>query len=724
MCGITAIIKLRQGTRLQAVKKQPGLNVEGQSNLQKHNDLRMKLAESLSKIAHRGPDAEGIWISEDGSVGLGHRRLAINDLTPDGVQPMHSDDGEIHAVVNGEIYDHDAIRERCIRDHGYEFKGHSDSEVLLALYKIYGAPEFYKHLRGEFSFVIFDENDGRVIVARDRFGIKPMFWTIIGNKEGEERSMLLTSEVKAFLPLGWKPEWNVEGLISGASLQAENTVFRNVWKVNPGTWMEISQDGEIKHHQYWDPQYKDKREVETRTAEEMIQEVRRRMVEAVRLRLRADVPVGIYLSGGIDSSVVAGIVTKLVREEGVMLGNQDATKRISCFSIQFPEGSGFNEADIAERTANWLGVQILKQDMNEEALAKNFEDCVYHLEHHHFDLNFVGKFCLSALPRQHGVPVVLTGEGADETFAGYPFLLEDFLLEPDYAWPTSLLAKNDSMRLGMRKEMVDDVKKMFDTVGMFDHPWEDTPASSPHIEIAHNALKCQPNWNLYAPWVRETYGKPDMREVIAQTMSPEVLENMKEKWHPLHSSLYIYTRGTLANFVLTSLGDRVEMAHSTEARTPFLDHHLVEYVNHLPPSLKVAFNQAEDQADGTGSSMWWKDTSSARQALIEKWILREAGKPFITQELYERRKHPYTAPLKWPRGGPLHQLFTNLVTESSVNDLGFVDWNDVKVWLERAFGNNADLKAFRNVVVIGCWVVLSQRFGVEKAVPGEASKCF
>ncbi|KAK1998111.1 asparagine synthase [Colletotrichum falcatum] len=724
MCGITAIVKLRRGGRLDAVKeRRPDLQTEAQGNPDKQGDLHKKLAESLSKIAHRGPDAEGIWISEDGSIGLGHRRLAINDLTPHGEQPMHSDDGEIHAVVNGEIYDHDAIRERCIRDHGYEFRGRSDSEVLLALYKIYGAPEFFQHLRGEFSFVIFDENDGRVIAARDRFGIKPMFWTVTGNDEGEEKRVLLASEVKGFLPLGWRPEWNVRGLVTGASLQADNTVFRGVWKLNPGTWMEISEDGEVKHHRYWDPRYRDKRQVETRTVDEMIQEVRRRMVEAVRLRLRADVPVGIYLSGGIDSSVIAGIVTKLVREEGVMLGNQDATKRISCFSIQFPEGSGFNEADIAERTATWLGVQIFKKDMNEEELAKNFADCVYHLENHHFDLNFVGKFCLSALPRQHGVPVVLTGEGADEHFAGYPFLLQDFLLEPDHAWPASALAKDDEMRRSMHREVAEDVESMFRRIGMFDHQWEETAPSSPHVDIARNAMKWQPDGSLFAPWVREAYGEPDMREVVARTMSPEVLSSIKDKWHPLHSSLYIYTRGTLANMILTALGDRTEMAHSIEARPPLLDHHLAEYVNYLPPSLKVGFHQAQDQADGTGSSLWWKNLSSARQALIEKWILREAGRPFITQELYERRKHPYSAPLKWPRGGPLHQLFASLVTETSVSNLGFVNWNDAEVWLERAFGDDADPNAFRRLVVVGSLVVLSQRFGVQKAVPGEVSGC-
>ncbi|KXH66828.1 asparagine synthase [Colletotrichum salicis] len=713
MCGITATVRLRRSSTLPRTNGGASLNGHGENGLPNCQVLRKKLAQSLANIAHRGPDAEGIWISDDGTIGLGHRRLAINDLTPDGVQPLHSDDGTIHAVVNGEIYDHDAIRERCIRDHGYRFKGHCDSEVLIALYKIYGAPGFFEHLRGEFSFVIFDERDGRVITARDRFGIKPMYWTIVG--QGLERQLLLTSEVKGFLPLGWEPEWNVSDLISGLSLQAEHTVFKDVWKLNPGSWMEITQSGEIKHHQYWDPEYKDKHEVETRNLDDIILEVRERIIDAVRLRLRADVPVGIYLSGGIDSSVVAGVVTKLVREEGVMLGNRDATKRISCFSIQFPEESGFNEADIAQRTADWLGVQILKKDMNEEELAKNFVECVYHTEHHHFDFNFVGKFCLSTLPRQYGVPVVLTGEGADEHFAGYPFLMPDFLLEPDYAWPDSALAKNNQAREAMQKEMADDLKNMFTRVGMFDHEWETTAPKSRHLGIGNNALKWQPHLDMFAPWVQDSYGRKDMRVSVAETMSAEVRKNMDEKWHTLHSSLYYYTRGALPNMILTCLGDRTEMAHSIEARPPFLDHHLVEYVNGLPPSLKIAYNQPEGDTDGTGSSLWWKNLSAARQALSEKWILKEAGRPFITQELYDRRKHPYSAPVKWPREGPIHQLFKKLITEASVKNLGFLEWEDVKRWLEHGFGDDSDPNAFRKLVITGSWVVLSQRFGVKKA---------
>ncbi|KAI8243623.1 Asparagine synthase [Colletotrichum sp. SAR 10_99] len=630
MCGITAAITLRRGASSNGVNGTNGTNGTNGKAEHAHSErsnaetLRSQLEKSLETIAHRGPDASGIWISEDGAIGLGHRRLAINDLSPDGVQPMHSDDAKIHAVVNGEIYDHDALRERCIKEHGYRFKGHCDSEVLIALYKIHGAPGFFEYLRGEFSFVIFDERDGRVITARDRFGIKPMFWTIHG--EDARKRLLLTSEMKGFLALGWQPEWNVYGLISGSSLQAENTVFKGVWKLNPGTWMEISRDGQIQRHQYWDPEYKDKHDVENRTLDEIILEVRKRIIEATKLRLRADVPVGIYLSGGIDSSIIAGIVTKLVREEGVLLGNQDATKRIACFTIQFPETSGFNEADIAERSAEWLGVQIIKKDMDETELANNFADAIYHVEHHHFDLNTVGKF------------------------------------------------------------------------------------------FGNNAMRWQPSKDLFAPWVKEKYASLDMRETVAASVPAEIRKKMDESWHPLHSSLWVYTKSPLANMILTCLGDRTEMAHSVEARPPFLDHHLAEYVNALPPSLKIAYNQAEGEAVGTGASLWWKNLSAARQSLSEKWILKEAGKPFITQELYERRKHPYSAPVKWPRGGPLHQMMERLITKESIENLGFIEWEDARSWLETGFGDEADPRSFRKLVVTGSWVVLSQRFGVKKAV--------
>jgi asparagine synthase (glutamine-hydrolysing) len=318
--------------------------------------LRADLEASIDLIAHRGPDDSGIWISSDEKVGLAHCRLSINDLSSAGRQPLHSNDDQIHAVVNGEIYDYDRLRHECETVHDYRFLSDSDSELVLALYKIHGAPNFLTHLRGEFAFVLHDEREGaqRVIAARDRYGIKPLLYTRVGSK------LLVASEAKAFLPLGWKPRWDVRAIADAGWMFDGRTLFRGVRKVLPGHYLDITEEHGAQQVKYWDAEYEDKvrlpdykselqltpftqRKLETRTVDEMITGVRERLVESVRLRLRADVPVGIYLSGGIDSSAIAGIVTDLARKEHVKIGNEEAT-RVTCFSVAFPEASGYDES--------------------------------------------------------------------------------------------------------------------------------------------------------------------------------------------------------------------------------------------------------------------------------------------------------------------------------------------------------------------------------------------
>ncbi|KAK7438791.1 asparagine synthase [Colletotrichum acutatum] len=720
MCGISACLTLPSGHTFHT----EALNgyASGLSNLISNDrndkrrdlqDLRDQLRRSLDAISHRGPDAQGVWESEDGFVettaGMGHCRLAINDLTLDGNQPIHSDDNAIHAVINGEIYDHDRIREEC-RARGYVFKGRSDSEVILALYKAFGAPRFLDHLRGEFAFVLFDETAGKVILARDRFGIKPLLWTIVQQTDGDTR-LLVAPEAKAFLPLGWKPQWDVDAIVDGGWMQDGRSLFKGVKKVLPGHWMEISKDGMMQMHQYWDADYKDKTEGETRSVDEMVQGLRDKLTESIRLRLRADVPIGIYLSGGIDSSLVAAIVTHLVRDEGIKIGNRDATSRISCFTIQFPKESGFDESDVAERTAEHLGVQILKKQVDEVELANNFADCAFHCEHHHFDLNCVGKFALSTLPNANGVKVVLTGEGADEHFAGYAFFPPDLLREPDLSMPDSPLVADSQLRENMQRSTERDIKMLIPRAGAFEHGWEATAA----IQKVNNTilppciLAWHPNLDLFAKWVQEDkrWANLDCKEVIVRSFKPATLQKMQRKWHPLHTAQYIYSKGPLPNILLSCLGDLTEMSHSVEARTPFLDHKLTEYVNNLPPSLKMAYTPDKIPPE-RHQGPWWEGIGVASQALTEKWILREAAKPFILKELYERQKHPFTAPIKWPKGGPLHNMLLNTLTRDRVENLGFVDYNVVEDALDRGFGEKADVKAFRILLFVASWVTLDQ----------------
>ncbi|KAK4243352.1 hypothetical protein C7999DRAFT_44828 [Corynascus novoguineensis] len=678
MCGISVSIAL---DRRQRQPRTPETRAE----------LEEKLSKSLDLIAHRGPDAKGIWINDDASVD-------------------HSPCNKIHAVVNGEIYDPgDALRGELEAKHGYLFSSRSDTELVVALYAAHGAPGFLSHLRGEFSLVLYDERDDKVILARDRFGIKPLFYTVVDDR------LLIAAEAKAFLALGWAPEWDVGAIAEGVWQGGERTLFEGVNKVSPGGWVEVSAGGELTKGTYWDPEYNDKRVPETRSVEEMVLGVRERLIEATRMRLRADVPVGIYLSGGIDSSLLAGIVTQLVKEEGVKMGNRDATNRICCFSIEFPSDASFNEADIAERTANWLGVQILKKRMDEATLAENFADSAYHTEHHNMDLNSVGKFCLSTLPREHGFKVVLTGEGSDEHFSGYPFFLPDMLREPDLATPDSVLSKDNELRERLKDKAQKDFEFiMFSRAGGFKDEMADTETLRELNDV--NLLSWtriwQPTLSIFAPWVREQWAGTNPQRALAKVIAPEVKEQMRTRWHPVHSAQYLWVKTMLANNLLTCLGDRTEMAHSIEARPPFLDHVVSEYVNALPPSVKWAYTPDAEERNG----LPWANRQKIVSSLFsEKWILREAAKPYITQELYERKKHPYVAPNRWPKDGPLHKKLSEICTQEAVEELGFVDWEVVRGALDKAFGEDAEPLAFRILLVVGGWVTIGQRFGVKRA---------
>lgn len=373
--------------------------------------------------------------------------------------------------------------------------------------------------------------------------------------------------------------------------------------------------------------------------------------------------------------------------------------------------------DIAQRTADFLGVQLLRQNVNEAELAASFADSVYHCEHHNCDLNSVGKFALSKLPREHGFKVVLTGEGSDEHFAGYPWFAAEILRDVDHAMATRDhgLTVDAERRVDMLAQTDHAIRSMIPHVGMFNHSHEASAAThAVHNSTALPAtLLFQPTIGVFAPWVRQAAAAEDLdcRNTVIGALSGSVRDKILDSWHPLHSAEYIFSRSILANVLLSCLGDRTEMAHSIEARPPFLDHHFSEYVNGLPPSVKVAHvPEAADTERDQGPL--WQGADRNRRTLSEKWILREAGRPFISKELYERKKHPYLAPMKWPIGGPLHRTLSEILSRSAVEKVGFLDWEVTDDALRRGFGENANTICFRTVLVAASLVTLGQRFGI------------
>ncbi|TKA58995.1 hypothetical protein B0A55_11241 [Friedmanniomyces simplex] len=391
------------------------------------------------------------------------------------------------------------------------------------------------------------------------------------------------------------------------------------------------------------------------------------------------------------------MVAHLVKEQNISVGSAPPSDRVTCFSIAFDEDSGFDESSIANRTAEWLGVKYIKKLMNEEEMAKRFEDAVWHCEQHNPDFNFVGKFALSEVPQEAGYKVVLTGEGADEVFAGYPLYLPDYLREPDVTYEAHNPLSEDE-RLRQLELAEEEAREHYRSIG--------ANAGNGDMGLPRRMLNnistidgmtaFQPD--VFAKWTDSAYAACDAQMTIACNPGGIARHHIASKWHPLHSALYVWSKGNLPNIFLTCLGDRTEMAHSIEARTPFLDHPLTEYVNQLPPSVKLRW-------------------SPEQHRFVEKWILREASKPFITRELYERKKHPYSAPTRYPRDGPLHRLMAGLVTREKVEGLGFVCWGKVEGLVDEAFGDAGSARAMRLALVVAEWVVLAKRFGVKRAGP-------
>ena len=337
--------------------------------------------------------------------------------------------------------------------------------------------------------------------------------------------------------------------------------------------------------------------------------------------------------------------------------------------------------------------------MGETEIAAGLEDATYHCEQHNENLNFVGKYALSRVSREHGYKVVLTGEGADEQFAGYPVFVPDFLKERDHAWPALAIPENERERLLEKQK--EGITAYLRGQGVTNYSTGLPPVVAHELNnivspTTQTGIQLPPE--MWADWIVGQWGSiPNSVQTIVNNMPARVKQKVQRKWHPMHTGLYGWTKCILANSILSCLGDRTEMAHSIEARTPFLDHELTEYANSLPPSVKLRY----DAATGT---------------FTEKWILREATRPFINKELYERKKFMYMAPSLYPENGPLHQLYKKLLTKENIEGLGFLKWEEVKELPERAFVKK-EFKAVRSLNYCCQWIILGKRFGVARAEP-------
>jgi asparagine synthase (glutamine-hydrolysing) len=596
--------------------------------------------DGMASLHHRGPDGRQHWMSKDGRVALGHTRLSIIDLAT-GDQPISNEDGTVHIVVNGELYDFERIRAE-LEARGHRFRTKSDSEIALHLYEDYG-PECLHHLRGEYAFVIWDARNQRLFAGRDRFGVKPLFYA------EHDGALYFASEVKALFAMGVPARWSADSVFAGGFvIPGERTLFRGVNAVPPGHFLRATREGH-RVHQYWDVDYpRDDATPAPKSDAEYIEGFRAVLEEAVRVRLRADVPVGCYLSGGIDSCAVLGLAS--LHHDGP----------VRAYTLTF-DAAQYDESMIAEEMARRAGATYQPIPMTQADLATNFRAAVIQSEIPFINGHTVAKFMLSRAVRESGYKVVLTGEGSDEILAGYPHFRRDMLLHH-----TAGQDPEETKRLLRELTENNQVSR-----GLL-LPEGDSDIGT----MCESLLGCAPSWleamGGTAARTRELMHDDFLDahrgvDVIGSLLSSLDVERRLKGRNAVHSALYLWAKTILPHYILSNLGDRMEMSHSIEGRVPFMDHHVAEYLQRVPVSMKI-------------------------RGMTEKYILREAVKDVITKTVYERQKHPFLSPpATLNRDQPLHALMQDTLRGSAGANVPFLDQKKVVASLDALAKPDVDM---------------------------------
>jgi asparagine synthase (glutamine-hydrolysing) len=568
------------------------------------------LRQMLAMIRHRGPDQFGLYL--DDRVGLGNARLSIIDLSS-GQQPIANEDETLWIVFNGEIFNYVELRPQ-LEARGHRFTTNTDTEVILHMYEDLG-PGCLAHFNGQFALAIWDIRQQTLFLARDRLGIRPLFYT------QADGALIFGSEIKAILA---DPRVQAEmdpvaldQIFTFWSPLSPRTIFRNILEVPPGHYL-LARQGEVSVERYWQVSFPaadephpsgsprltwagaDRTNDATRwELGSYLDEFRELLVDAARIRLRADVPVGAYLSGGIDSSAIAAIIRNYT-------GN-----RLDTFSIAFSDPD-FDESVYQRQMARFLGTDHQIVYATHADIGLIFPDVIWHTETPVMRTSPAPLFLLSKLVRDHHFKVVLTGEGADEFLAGYNIFKEAKVRRFWAKYPES------SLRPLLLRRLYPYISNLSDESGAYLAAFFReglTDVEAPDYSHAIRWRNTSRTRRFFADDLRQAVQTSDVSEASEVYYPPDFA-----RWDVLHRAQYLEITIFLSQYLLSSQGDRVAMAHSVEGRFPFLDYRVVEFCNRLPPRLKL-------------------------HGLTEKYLLKQLAREWLPDEIWRRPKRPYRAPI-------------------------------------------------------------------------------
>jgi len=551
------------------------------------------LRRMLYTIRHRGPDDTGVYL--DSAAALGHARLSIIDLSG-GAQPMHNEDGSLWIVFNGEIFNYLELRAELIA-RGHRFATRSDTEVILHLFEDYG-DSCVSRLNGQWAFAIWDARNRSLFLSRDRLGVRPLFFASPGD------SFVFASEIKALFAHPAVPrELDLRALdeiFTFWHTLPPRTAFRGISELPPGHSATFAR-GRVSVTPYWDLDYTSApvtspngRNQEQSLAEELLHLLK----DATRLRLRSDVPVGAYLSGGLDSTLIAA----LVKDSGAA--------RLTTFSVRFQD-SELDEGPFQAEAVRHLGTDHRDIRCSNDEIGRAFPDVVWHAEKPIIRTAPAPLYLLSGLVHDNGYKVVLTGEGSDEMLGGYDIFKEVKIRAFWAAQPHSRLRPLLLRRLYPYMPQLQSQPPAY--LRAFFHIGSDDTQSPFFSHLPRwrltSKLKC-----FFSDAV-----KADLSDCDPIASMDALLPPAYRAWDPFTRAQYLEARYLLPGYILSSQGDRVAMAHSVEGRFPFLDHRIAEFASRLPPRLKM-------------------------NALKEKYLLKRLAAGFVPPAVVNRPKQPYRAP--------------------------------------------------------------------------------
>jgi asparagine synthase (glutamine-hydrolysing) len=592
------------------------------------------LKHMLTRIKHRGPDQSGVYVSD--YVGLGSVRLSIIDLSS-GTMPISNQDNSLWIVFNGEIYNHMELREDLIQKN-HSFKTRSDTEVILHLYEEYG-PECLKKLNGQFAIAIWDKHKEELFLARDRVGIRPLFYT------QTKSAFVFASEIKAFMEY---PEVSLK--FSNKALSeyvtfwtalSPNTVFENVFEVPPGTYMLVNHKG-IKSNTYWELPIVKPNAYNFTTVEEAATAFENIFLDSIKLRLRADVPVAAYLSGGIDSSITTSFI------------KQVSPNRLKTFSIGFTE-TDFDESAYQNIAASYFKTEHSSVTCSEQDISNYFKEVVWFAEAPLLRTAPTPMGLLSKNVRDHNIKVVITGEGADELLGGYNIFKEAKI---KHFWAKDPQSKLRPLLLKRLYPYLPQINKASSNMLKMFFGYKLTETNSPiysHLLRWHNTSRIK---NYFSDTIKET-----IKDYNPIAEVEEKLESKLSGYDYLTKAQWLEIHLFMSGYLLSSQGDRMGMANSIEGRYPFLDHRVIEFCMALHPDLKL-------------------------HGLNEKYLLKKMMKDRLPDAILNRSKQAYRAPIRSLFASEtLPEYLKTMLSEQRLTEFGVFNVEHVKTLLSKIISN-------------------------------------